>query len=144
MLIAQYGWAVGAGLAFLLLLAIATIGLLILLVQFVLRVLDKRPDPNTTRTTLLAFGFLQAWLVYVQAIRLVNSPRIIEWTWLVSFCIVIISIIFLVASILRRSTDVSQAPTSSTISHVWAVPPFVKLCLFLVGIGIFLSFFSSR
>jgi hypothetical protein len=89
MLFAAYA-DVGAGLAFLLLLALSSAGLVVVLSR-------ARLSPETLRNAklyIIAIGFLQAWLLYLWA-RLNPSqvPRpTLEWLWLGSLGIVVVAL----------------------------------------------------
>lgn len=81
---------VGAGMAFLVLLALSCLGLAVIVVRALLR-------PAILRTPVLyiaAIGLLQAWVVYLWALRaLADSRRTVECIWLGSLCVVLLAIV---------------------------------------------------
>jgi hypothetical protein len=82
---------VGAGLAFLLLLALSSVGLAVVLLQVLLKPGKLRgPKPY-----LVAIGLLQAWPVYFWARFDASevSRSVLEWAWFTSLGVAVASLV---------------------------------------------------
>jgi hypothetical protein len=102
MLFAYYGWAVGAGLAYLLLLFLATAGLLLTAIS-TLRESIRHPDRRFSRAKVIcSIGFAQAWVAYVMIRVIGASPATIEIIWAVSIVIVVLSIAGLIHAVISQ------------------------------------------